>query len=52
MQGRTKRGKGRLRESLGALTDNKRQKDKGRFEQAVGSTMRRADRVFRRVRRR
>ena len=52
MRGRTKRGKGRLRESFGALTDNKRQKDKGRFEQALGSTMKRADRMFRRVGRR
>lgn len=52
MQGRAKRGKGRLRESLGALTDNKRQKDKGRLEQAMGSTMKRADRVIRRVGRR
>jgi len=52
MRARTKRGKGRLREALGALTDNKRQKDKGRFEQAVGSTMKRADRMVRQVRRR
>jgi uncharacterized protein YjbJ (UPF0337 family) len=52
MRGRTKRGQGRLREALGALTDDKRQKDKGRLEQAVGSTMKRADRIARRVRRR
>jgi uncharacterized protein YjbJ (UPF0337 family) len=52
MRGRTKRGKGRLRESLGALTDSKRQKDKGRLEQAVGSTMKRADRMYRKARRR
>jgi uncharacterized protein YjbJ (UPF0337 family) len=52
MRGSTKRGKGRLMEALGALTDNERQKDKGRFEQAVGSTMKRADRMVRQVRRR
>ena len=30
MAGRVKRGRGRLMESVGALTDNKRLKDKGR----------------------
>ena len=34
MAGRKKRAAGRLRESFGALTDNKKQKDKGRVQQS------------------
>jgi uncharacterized protein YjbJ (UPF0337 family) len=37
MAGRTQRGKGRLMEAIGALTDNKKAKDKGRLHQLVGS---------------
>jgi uncharacterized protein YjbJ (UPF0337 family) len=41
MSGRTDRAKGRLKESLGALADDKRMKDKGRAKQAKGSTKKR-----------
>jgi uncharacterized protein YjbJ (UPF0337 family) len=51
MRGSAKRGKGRLKESLGALTDNKRLKDQGRVEQAAGSARKTADRMSRKVRR-
>ena len=51
MRGSATRGKGRLKESLGALTDNKRLKDKGRVEQAAGSARKTADRMRRKVRR-
>jgi uncharacterized protein YjbJ (UPF0337 family) len=45
MAGRRKRAKGRLRESFGALTDNKRLKDKGRIEQAAGTARKTAGRT-------
>lgn len=37
MAGRAKRGRGRLMESWGALTDNKELKDKGRLLQGQGT---------------
>jgi uncharacterized protein YjbJ (UPF0337 family) len=50
MRRSAKRGKGRLKESLGALTGNKRLKDKGRVEQAAGSVREAADRMIGKVR--
>ena len=47
MGGRTDRAKGRLKEAFGALADHKRLKDKGRVDQAKGSTKKRAGRVKR-----
>ena len=52
MRGRSKRGKGRLKESLGALVDNKRLKDRGRVDQAVGSARKGAGSLIRKVKRR
>jgi uncharacterized protein YjbJ (UPF0337 family) len=45
MAGRGDRAKGRIKESLGALADHKRLKDKGRVDQAKGSTKKRARRA-------
>ena len=45
MAGRVKRGRGRLMESVGALTDNKRLKDKGRVLRGQGTARSAADRV-------
>jgi uncharacterized protein YjbJ (UPF0337 family) len=50
MAGRGKRTKGRFREALGALTDNKEMKDKGRFDQARGSVQKRFARLRDRLR--
>jgi uncharacterized protein YjbJ (UPF0337 family) len=50
MAGRTDRAKGRLKESLGALADHKRLKDKGRVDQAKGSTKKRADKAADKIR--
>ena len=50
MAGRTKRAKGRVKESLGAVADNKRLKDKGRVDQAKGSTKKRADKAVDKLR--
>ena len=47
MAGRIKRGRGRLMESVGALTDNKRLKDKGRLLRGQGKARSAADRVGR-----
>ena len=47
MAGRVKRGRGRLMESVGALTDNKRLKDKGRLLRGEGRARSAADRVKR-----
>ena len=47
MAGRVKRGRGRLMESVGALTDNKRLKDKGRLLRGEGTARSAADRVGR-----
>jgi uncharacterized protein YjbJ (UPF0337 family) len=51
MRGSAKRGRGRLRESIGARTRRKRVKEKGRVEQAVGSARKAAYRMIRKVRR-
>lgn len=51
MGGKAKRGKGRLKESFGALVDNKRLKDKGRVDQASGTARKTAGRAADRVRR-
>jgi uncharacterized protein YjbJ (UPF0337 family) len=45
MAGRARRGKGRLMESWGALTDNKKLKDKGRALQGEGAARSAAGRV-------
>ena len=45
MAGRADRAKGRIKEALGALADNKRVKDKGRVDQAKGSTKKRVDKA-------
>jgi len=47
---RTDRAKGRLKESLGALADHKRLKDKGRVDQAKGSAKKKTARAKRKVR--
>lgn len=49
MAGRTDRAKGRLKESLGALADHKRLKDKGRLDQAKGSTKKRTGKAAKKV---
>ena len=51
MAGRAQRGRGRLMETWGALTDNKKLKDKGRLLQGKGTGQRvigRAKDLFRR----
>ena len=45
MAGRATRGKGRVKESAGALADDKELKDKGRLEQAKGSIRKRAQKL-------
>jgi uncharacterized protein YjbJ (UPF0337 family) len=52
MRDSAKRGRGWLRESIGARTHRKRVKDKGRVAQAAGSARKAADRMIRKVRRR
>ena len=47
MAGKLQRGRGRLLESVGALTDNKRLKDKGRLLRGEGKARRAAHRVGR-----
>jgi uncharacterized protein YjbJ (UPF0337 family) len=47
MAGRVKRGRGRLMESVGALTDYKGMKDKGRLLQGEGTARSAADRARR-----
>ena len=49
MAGRAKRAKGRTKESLGALTDNKKLKDKGRADQAAGTVRKKARRAVNKV---
>ena len=49
MSGRLDRAKGRVKESLGALADHKRLKDKGRVEQAKGSVKKRTAKAKRKV---
>jgi uncharacterized protein YjbJ (UPF0337 family) len=41
--GHTKRAKGRVKESAGALLDDKAMKDRGRVEQAEGTVRKKAD---------
>ena len=41
MGGKTDRAKGRVKEGVGGLTDNKRLKDKGRADSATGTAKRR-----------
>ncbi|HYY22306.1 MAG TPA: hypothetical protein VE780_10550 [Thermoleophilaceae bacterium] len=50
MAGRLDRAKGRLAESIGALLDNKRLKDKGRASRVKGSTKGKIDQVADEVR--
>ena len=45
MAGKAKKGRGRVMESWGALTDNKKLKDKGRVLQGEGTARRAAGRV-------
>jgi uncharacterized protein YjbJ (UPF0337 family) len=49
MAGRTQRGKGRVMEAVGALTDNKKTKDKGRLHQLIGSTKKKGHKAKRKV---
>ena len=49
MSGRLDRAKGRVKESLGALADHKRLKDKGRVDQAKGSVKKRSTKAKRKV---
>ncbi len=50
MGARTDRAVGRLMVSLGALTDNKKMKDKGRLGQARGSARKKGGRAFDKLR--
>ena len=49
MAGRAKRAKGRAKESLGALADNKKLKDKGRVDQAEGTARKKTRRAVDKV---
>jgi uncharacterized protein YjbJ (UPF0337 family) len=49
MAGRTTRAKGRIKESAGALADDKELKDKGRLDQAKGSIRKRANKLRKRL---
>jgi uncharacterized protein YjbJ (UPF0337 family) len=42
MGAKTDRAKGRIKEGVGGLTDNKRLKDKGRADSAAGTTKKKA----------
>lgn len=42
MAGRTQKAKGRAKESVGALTNDKEMKDRGRVDQAAGSVKKHA----------
>jgi len=50
MAGRTTRAKGRVKESAGALADDKELKDKGRLDQAKGSVRKRAKKLRKKLR--
>jgi uncharacterized protein YjbJ (UPF0337 family) len=52
MAARTRRGTGRLKEAWGALTDNKKIKDKGRRDRMRGTAKKHAGRVAGKVKRR
>jgi uncharacterized protein YjbJ (UPF0337 family) len=49
MAGRTERAKGRVKESAGALADDKKLKDKGRVQQAKGSVKKRVGKAKRKA---
>jgi uncharacterized protein YjbJ (UPF0337 family) len=49
MGGRTDRAKGRVKESVGALADDKRLKDSGRLDQAKGTVKKRVRKVRRKT---
>lgn len=51
MSGKTRRAKGRVKESVGALTDDKELKDKGRVDQAVGTAKKKAGAAAKKVKR-
>jgi uncharacterized protein YjbJ (UPF0337 family) len=46
MSGTTDQIKGRAKEAVGAVTDNKRLKDEGRKDQAVGQLKKAVERVI------
>ena len=46
MSGTTDQFKGRVKEAAGAMTDNKRLKDEGRKDQAVGKVKKVVERVI------
>ncbi len=45
MGAKTDRAKGRVKEGVGGLTDNKRLKDKGRADSAAGTAKKKAGRA-------
>jgi uncharacterized protein YjbJ (UPF0337 family) len=51
MSGKTQRAKGRVKESVGALTDDKGMKDRGRADQAAGTVRKTVGKAARKVRR-
>lgn len=51
MAGRTTNAKGRIKESVGALKDDKALKDKGRVEQARGTVKKNANKAVKKVKR-
>ena len=51
MPGRTQRAKGRVMEAIGALSDNKKTKDKGRLNQFIGSGKKKTGKAKRKARR-
>jgi uncharacterized protein YjbJ (UPF0337 family) len=46
MSGTTDKIKGRVKETIGVATDNKRLRDEGRTDQAVGKVKKAVDRVL------
>lgn len=51
MSGRTQRAKGRVKESVGALADDKGMKDRGRMDQASGTVRKKVGKAARKVKR-
>jgi uncharacterized protein YjbJ (UPF0337 family) len=49
MAGRAQRAKGRLMEAFGALSDNKKAKDRGRLDQVMGSGRKKTRKAKRKV---
>jgi uncharacterized protein YjbJ (UPF0337 family) len=43
MAGRTQKAKGRVKESAGALANNKKMKDRGRVDQGAGAAKKKTD---------